>query len=102
MRPLPLIPLALLAACATPAPPPPSAEIVRIQEKLVPIQQPCPVTVPRKPAPLSRPLPHDSIQLAALLAGKLLEWAGPGGYGERADAALRVCTMPTPDPMPTP
>jgi hypothetical protein len=37
------------------------------------VQRPCPVTVPTKPA-------------------KLIEWAGTGGYGERADDALKVCT----------
>jgi hypothetical protein len=61
-------------------------------EKEVP--RPCPVTKPAKPAPLARPLPADPARLIDLLAGKLLEWAGPGGYGERADAAITTCTKP--------
>jgi len=28
----------------------------------------------------------------SLLAGKLTEWAGEGGYAERAEAAIAICT----------
>ena len=58
------------------------------------VQRPCPVTKPERPAPLAQPLPGDAVQLAALLGAKLAEWAGPGGYGERADAAIERCTTP--------
>lgn len=64
---------------------------VRIVEKLVEVQKPCPVQKPDRPAPLARPLPGDSTQLAALLALKLADWAGPGGYGDRAEMALNRC-----------
>jgi hypothetical protein len=58
------------------------------------VQRPCPVTVPTKPAPLAKPLPSDPARLVDLLTAKLIEWAGTGGYGERADDALKVCTKP--------
>jgi hypothetical protein len=79
----------LLAACAsTPQP----VKVVT-QEVVREVQRPCPVTRPARPTPLARPLPADSRALAAVLADKLLEWAGAGGYGERADAALTTCTI---------
>ncbi|AHE55992.1 hypothetical protein [Sphingomonas sanxanigenens] len=56
------------------------------------VQRPCPVTPPVRPAPLERPLPADAAALAALLGARLAEWAGPGGYGDRAAAALAICT----------
>jgi hypothetical protein len=69
-------------------------EKVIYQDRLVEVPRPCPVTKPVKPKPLARPLPADPARLIDLLAGKLLEWAGPGGYGERADAAITTCTKP--------
>jgi hypothetical protein len=58
------------------------------------VARPCPVTKPQRPAPLARPLPADPGALVSLLAAKLKEWAGPGGYGDRADEAIGVCTRP--------
>lgn len=55
------------------------------------VARPCPVTIPERPKPLDRPLPDDAVSLAARLAERLAQWAGPGGYGERADAALKSC-----------
>lgn len=55
------------------------------------VARPCPVTIPERPKPLDRPLPTDAVSLAARLAERLSEWAGPGGYGERADSALKTC-----------
>jgi hypothetical protein len=66
--------------------------IYQTVEKEVP--RPCPVTKPVKPKPLARPLPVDPARLIDLLAAKLLEWAGPGGYGERASQAIDICTKP--------
>ncbi len=80
----------ILAGCATTAPP--VGVEVRTVEVVKEVQKPCPVTAPARPAPLPRPLPADAAALAAALGAKLAEWAGPGGYGERADAALRTCT----------
>lgn len=56
------------------------------------VSRPCPVTVPTRPKPLDRPLPDDAVSLAALLAAKLLEYAGPGGFADRAESSLRTCT----------
>lgn len=83
----------LLAGCAHDAAP---GIAVRTVEVIRPVQAPCPVIRPVRPTPLERPLPADSMALAALLGAKLAEWAGPGGYGERADAALGVCLVPSP------
>jgi hypothetical protein len=64
---------------------------IRTVEVVREVQRPCPVVKPQRPSQLAKPLPTDAVQLAALLGAKLLEWAGPGGYGERADAALARC-----------
>lgn len=80
-----------LSACGTGVTPPPAVE-VRTQTAIKEVSKPCPVTIPERPAPLAKPLPTDAVRLAALLGAKLVEWAGPGKYGERADAALRQCT----------
>lgn len=58
------------------------------------VTRPCPVTRPERPAPLAKPLPKDPARLLDLVVAKLTEWAGPGGYGERADAAIVTCTKP--------
>ncbi|MGF7146555.1 hypothetical protein FHS96_000164 [Sphingomonas zeicaulis] len=88
IAPAALAVLAMLAGCATTPPP---AVAVRTVEVVREVQRPCPVTPPRRPAPLDRPLPADAAALAALLGARLAEWAGPGGYGERAEAALMLC-----------
>lgn len=85
-----LTPLLLLAGCAHTATPLPA---IRVEYQTVTreVQRPCPVTLPQRPASLATPLPSDLGQLVALLGAKLAEWSGPGGYGERADAAIRTC-----------
>lgn len=87
-----LIPLAL-SACARPDAPPPGVE-VRVVETVKEVRRPCPVTKPKRPAPLAKPLPTDAVQLAELLGAKLLEYAGPGAFADRADAALETCAKP--------
>lgn len=82
-----------LPACATTSGPPPAVEI-RTQVKTVEVQRPCSVTKPVRPAPMTKPIPTDAIALAAALALKLTEWSGPGGYGDRAIAAIDSCTKP--------
>lgn len=81
--------LLFLAACGATTPHP--AVEVRTVTVVKEVQKPCPVQKPDRPAPLARPLPVDSTQLAALLSLKLLEYAGPGGYAEKADLALKRC-----------
>lgn len=85
-----LILAALLAGCTHPDAAPPAIE-VRTQTVTVEVQKPCPVTMPDRPGKLAQPLPIDAVQLAAVLALKLAEYAGPGGYADRADAAIETC-----------
>lgn len=77
-----------ISACATTQP---SGTKVIFKDVQVEVPRPCPVTKPAPPSPLVRPLPSDPARLVDLLVAKLIEWAGPGGYGERADAALDTC-----------
>lgn len=79
----------VLAACATPEP----AVEIRTVEVVREIQRPCiaPGELPERPGAMPRPLPRDSRQLSAVLAQALLRWAGPGGYGDRAEALLEAC-----------
>lgn len=79
----------VLTACSTTGQP---AVKVEYREVLKEVQRPCPATKPTKPKSLVRPLPKDAGRLVDLLVAKLTEWAGPGGYGERADSALDTCT----------
>jgi len=86
----PILAVLVLAGCATPKP----AIEIRTVEVPVVEQRPCPVQIPKRPDPLARPLPSDANELARLLAAKLDEWAGAGGYGEQAEAALKRCVAP--------
>lgn len=54
-------------------------------------QRPCPGDQPKRPAPLPTPLPDDYEQLAAVLAAKLVEYAGLGMYADKADAIMARC-----------
>lgn len=93
MRNKPGIIFALLVSLAGCGEKPESAGTkVVFQRVEVPVQRPCPVTKPARPAPLARPLPTDPARLVDMLVAKLQEWAGAGGYGERADAAITTCT----------
>jgi len=69
-------------------------ERVRIEyrDRVVETQKPCPAERPARPGPLARPLPSDAGRLVDLLTAKLEEWAGSGGYGDKADAAISRCT----------
>ncbi len=65
---------------------------VRVQERLVEVQRPCPVTVPARPAPIDPDtLPADARDALRIVTAKLLEYAGAGGYADRAEAAIAVC-----------
>lgn len=77
-----------LASCAGPTPP----VRVEIQERVVEVPRPCPAERPARPAPLARPLPVDPVDLTLVLTAKLLEYAGAGGYADRADTSLAICT----------
>lgn len=84
-----LLPILLLAGCSNG----PRPERVVIQEKVVEVQRPCPVTAPDRPAPVGA-LPSDARDAVLILSAKLLEWAGDGAYADRADAAIAICTKP--------
>ena len=77
-----------LSACATTQPG------VRVKTVTVTkeVQRPCAVKPIERPAKLTRPLPTDAIALALTLQAKLLEYAGPGGWAERMEGALAICT----------
>ena len=76
----------LLAGCAATTP---RIETVRV---LVPTPVPCVAAadVPVRPAPLAARPAADRDAVRMLLA-KLLEWAGPGAYGDRARVIFREC-----------
>lgn len=89
--------ICFLAACAGTAPPVGEHDVYHTAEKAV--QRPCPVKKPARPAKLARPLPSDPGALAELLIAKLLEWDGPGGYGDQAGAALDTCLKAPQSPV---
>ena len=76
----------LLAGCAATTP---RVETVRV---LVPTPVPCVTAadVPVRPAPLAARPAADRDAVRMLLA-KLLEWAGPGAYGDRAHGIFKEC-----------
>lgn len=84
--------VALIVPACTRTPPPASATRVVYQDVVKEVSRPCPVKAPQRPGPLARPLPDSPGRVIDLLAAKLKEWAGDGGYGDRADAALKTCT----------
>lgn len=77
-----------LAGCATTGQPTRVETVEVIKE----VQVPCPAQRPARPAPLG-PLPADLETLAALLAAKVKEYAGPGAYADQADAIMARCTQ---------
>lgn len=89
-----LISLALVTTSCSAKPDPRPAVEVRTVTVTKEIQRPCAVATPNRPTPLAKPYPTDPVALAATLARKLLEWSGPGGYGDRAADALAICTAP--------
>jgi len=90
----PIIPaLLLLSACGTGTTPPPAVEI-RTVTVYKDVQRQCPVTVPARPTPLPAKMPTDLAKFAATVLAKLVEYAGPGRYADKADAALKTCTKP--------
>ena len=90
MKLLTIASLAALAAC-TQSPQSAPATQIQVQRDVVEVQRPCRVVAPARPAPLARPLPDDAERLNALLTAKLLEYAGPGRYADRIEAALAEC-----------
>jgi len=92
MKYLGIATLVLLSGCATDSAPPPAVEVHTVT-RTVEVQRPCQATIPQRPAPLAK-LPTDGVALAAELALKLAEYSGPGGFADRAMAALKTCTKP--------
>ena len=81
----------LLTACASTTP----AIDVQIQERLVEVPRPCPVTAPERPAHIGT-LPDDARDAARVLAARVLELQGAGGLLDQLYAALAICTATTP------
>lgn len=82
-----IVAMLALSACSQPTPP---ATQIKIERETVEVMRVCPETLPRRPASIGV-LPADLQKLAATLGAKLLEWSGPGGYGERVEAAHGAC-----------
>lgn len=80
-----------LSGCA--GNPPPAVE-VRTVTRTVETMRPCAVTPPVRPAKLARPLPSDPVALAAAVTLKLMEYDSPGGFADKALAAIGQCTKP--------
>ena len=76
-----------LTACSQPTPP---ATQIKIQRETVEVVRVCPDALPRRPSAIGA-LPSDLQKLAATLGARLMEWAGPGGYGDRIEAAHGAC-----------
>jgi len=87
MKRLIVIAFFALTACQTDQP----GIRVETQTVVKEVMVPCPGTKPARPAPLSRPLPTDPVQLAALLGAKLAEYAAKGMYADQADAIMDRC-----------
>lgn len=64
-----------------------------IVERVVEVQKPCAVEKPARPAPVG-PLPTALEAVAAILGAKLKEYTAPGGYADKAEAAIDECITP--------
>ncbi len=85
-----IIAVLALSACAKPTPP---ATQIKIQRETVEVMRICPETFPKRPGAIGA-LPSDLQKLAAVLGAKLMEYAGPGGYADRVEAAHGACSAP--------
>lgn len=96
MRKLLMLPAVMLilpaAMCGNPGEP---GIEVRVVEKVVEVQKPCPAAAPVQPAPIGT-LPADANALAAVLGAKLLEYVGPGKYVDQVAAYVRACPPSNP------
>ena len=81
-----------LAACATAQEPGIEIRTVTVTKE---VQRPCAATAPARPEATGT-LPAQAADAVRVLAAKLLEWAGEGGYADRAEAAIAECTRPDP------
>src|SRR3546814_12211490 len=52
---------------------------------------PCPAQVPARPTPLGV-LPDLAEDALRVVSAKLLEYAGKGGYADKAEDAIKLCT----------
>ena len=81
--------MATLAACATTQPATKIETVTVIKE----VQKPCAVEKPARPAPTGA-LPTNLEALAATLGAKLKEYVAPGGWADKAEAAIDECITP--------
>lgn len=82
-----LAPMLLIAACSHSEP----GIEVRTVEVVREVQRPCPGTVPDRPAKLGQ-VPSDPVSALAIVAAKLVEYAGDGKYADQAEAYFEVCS----------
>lgn len=78
--------LLLLSGCAHT----PSGTEVKTVEIVKEVMVPCPVQVPARPTPLGV-LPESAEDALRVVSAKLLEYAGKGGYADKADDAIKLC-----------
>ncbi len=89
MRPLISALALILCGCAGTKEAPP---IVRIEtvEVIREVPVPCPAIRPQRPAPAA--IQSDDLEtIAPLLAAKLIEFVGPGGYVDQSEAIFDLC-----------
>lgn len=79
--------LALLSGCGTDGQTHVEYRTVEVTKE---VARACPVTVPDRPAPIGT-LPTDLEPLVAALGAKLKEYSAPGGYADKAEAAILTC-----------
>jgi hypothetical protein len=79
-----------LAGCAAASNPGIEIRTVTVTKE---VQRPCAATAPTRPAATGS-LPAQAADAVLVLGAKILEWAGEGGYADRAEAAIAECTRP--------
>lgn len=86
MKLWPAFSLLLLAGCAHT----PGGTEVKTVEVVKEVMVPCPAQVPARPTPLGA-LPELTEDALRVVGAKLLEYAGKGGYADKAEDAIKLC-----------
>lgn len=86
MKLWPAFSLLLLAACSHG----PGAVEVRTVEVVKEVMVPCPAKAPVRPSALGE-LPAVAEDALRIVSAKLLEYAGKGGYADKAEDAIATC-----------
>lgn len=86
MKLWPAFSLLLLAGCAHT----PGGVEVKTIEVVKEVMVPCPAQAPARPTPLGA-LPDLAEDALRIVSAKLLEYAGKGGYADKAEDAIKLC-----------